>query len=219
MILSDTLTPSAKETTAYERWELPVVGDKKGSGPKAKIEQVTAAEIESIQKQAYAEGHENGYRDGYEKGLAEGQTEVRQRAATFQELIQMLDTPFAELDDEVIEQTAQLAIAIARQIIRRELHTDPGQVVAVVRDALKALPVMARKIRVSLHPDDAVLVREVLSLHDEGDDSQIWRIIEDPLLTRGSCKVNSENSTIDATVETRLQRLITEIMGGERARD
>ncbi len=220
MILSDTLMPADKGTAAYERWELPAVGDGKGSLSAKKSAQPTAAKIESIQKQAYEEGHESGYRDGYKKGLADGETEVRQRAEAFQMLIRSLDVPFDELDEQVVEQTAQLAIAVARQIIRRELHMDPGQVIAVVRDALKSLPVMARKIRVFLHPDDAVLVREVLSLHDEADDdSQTWRIIEEPLLSRGGCRINSENSTIDATVEMRLQRVITEIMGGERAHD
>ncbi len=216
MTLSD--TASNKGTTAYERWELPDVGEKRGNKIGAGSRLPTAAEIESIQKQAYTEGHDRGYHDGYEKGLAKGETEVRQKGETFQKLIQTLDMPFEDLDEQVIEQTAQLAIAVARQIIRRELHADPGQVVAVVRDALKALPVVTRKIRVFLHPDDAVLVREVLSLHDD-DDSQTWRIIEDPLLSRGGCKINSENSTIDATVEMRLQRVITGIMGGERARD
>ncbi len=216
MILSDTVKASPKGAAiAYQRWELPNVGQDLSNETEAGLP--TAAEIESIQKQAYSEGHESGYRDGHVKGLAQGDTEVRQKAETFQELIQTLDTPFDELNEQVIEQTAQLAIAVARQIIRRELHTDPDQVVAVVRDALKALPVAARKIRVFLHPDDAVLVREVLSLHD--DDSQTWRIIEDPLLSRGGCKINSENSTIDASVEMRLQRLITGIMGGERVRD
>ncbi|HEB86239.1 MAG TPA: flagellar assembly protein FliH [Gammaproteobacteria bacterium] len=216
MILSDTAMPPRKGTTAYERWELPDVGEQTSNKIGSRLP--TAAEIESIQKQAYTEGHDRGYRDGYEKGVAKGEIDVRQKAETFQELIQTLDTPLDELDEQVIEQTAQLAMAVARQIIRRELHADPGQVVAVVRDALKALPVMARKIRVFLHPDDAVLVREVLSLHDD-DDSQTWRMIEDPLLDRGGCKINSENSTIDASVEMRLQRVITGIMGGERARD
>ncbi len=213
MILSDSLT-AEKDTSAYERWELPVVGEGQSrAGP------VTAAEIESIQKQAYVEGHENGYRDGHAEGRGAGESEVRQQAAELQTLIQTLDTPFADLDEQVIEQTAQLAMAVARQIIRRELHTDPGQVVAVVRDALKALPVMARHIRVFLHPDDAVLVRDALSLQDKDDDSQTWKVIEEPLLSRGGCKITSENSTIDASVEMRLQRVITEIMGGERARD
>ncbi|VAX14244.1 hypothetical protein MNBD_GAMMA24-2017 [hydrothermal vent metagenome] len=217
MTLSDTVNPSAKGAAkAYQRWELPDVGQ--DTSNEADAEFPTAAEIETIQKQAYTEGFERGYREGQAKGLAQGETEVSQKAETFQKLIQTLDTPFEELDEQVIEQTAQLAIAVARQIIRRELHTDPGQVVAVVRDALKALPVVARKIRVFLHPDDADLVREALSLHDN-DDSQTWRIIEDPLLSRGGCKINSENSTIDASVEMRLQRLISGIMGGERVRD
>ncbi len=217
MTLSDDAPISRRENSAYERWELPDIGEGAKHASEA-AELPTAAEIESIQKQAYSEGHESGYRDGHAQGLEQGATEIRQQAERFAELVQMLDMPFEELDEQVVEQTAQLAIAVARQIIRRELHTDPDQVVAVVRDALKALPVVSRKIRVFLHPDDAVLVREVLSLHDE-DDSQTWRIIEDPLLSRGGCKINSENSTIDATVEMRLQRVITGIMGGERVRD
>ncbi len=216
MTLSDTPSTPSRSAEAYERWELPDVSQETQNAASAGLP--TAAEIDSIQKQAHTEGHERGYHEGYAKGLAQGETEVRQKAEAFHELIQMLDTPLEELDEQVIEQTAQLAIAIARQIIRRELHADPGQVVAVVRDALKALPVMARKIRVFLHPDDAELVRETLSLHDD-DDSQTWKIIEDPLLSRGGCKINSENSSIDASVEMRLQRVITGIMGGERGRD
>ncbi len=212
----------ADKTTAYERWELPVVGEQAEAPGREALP--TAAEIESIQKQAHAEGHENGYREGYregfDKGLAEGEAEVRQRAARLQELLDQLEAPFEELDEAVIEQTAQLAIAVARQIIRRELHTDPGQVVGVVREALKALPIVARHIRVYLHPEDAALVREALSLQDEADDgSQTWRIVEEPLLSRGGCRITSENSTIDATVETRLQRVITGLLGGERASD
>jgi len=221
MTLSDSTASPDRQTTAYERWELPVVGEEENNNAEQEnTELVTAAEVELIYKQAYDEGHESGYADGHEKGLAEGQTEIRQQVETFQTLIKTLDAPFDELNEQVVEQTAQLAMAVARQIIRRELHMDPGQIVGVVRDALKALPVVARKIRVSLHPDDAVLVREALSLHEQAeDDSQTWRIIEDPLLSCGGCKITSENSTIDATVETRLQRVITGIMGGERAHD
>jgi len=44
---------------------------------------------------------------------------------------------------------------MVRQLIRREVKLDPGQIVGVVREALGILPISARNIRVVLHPEDA----------------------------------------------------------------
>lgn len=208
---------TVKETEVdFQRWELPEVGDGRGK----QDDLPTAAEIEAIEKQAYDEGLQRGYDEGLKQGLEAGEAEIQQKSDQLQQLMNSLVEPFNELDESVIEQTATLAIAISKQLIRRELHTEPDQVVGIVREALSALPVSARKIRVYLHPDDAELVRSILSLHDEDDDElHTWKMIEEPLMSRGGCKVSAENSTIDATVETRLQRVITTIMGGERADD
>ena len=64
-----------------------------------------------------------------------------------------------------------------------------------------------------LHPDDAALVREALS-PAEGD--LAWIIVEDPLITRGGCRVTTDNSQIDATAEARLNTVISAIAGDER---
>ena len=197
----------------YTRWELPRVDD---PASERKLKQVTAARLEEIEQEAYKEGFKNGYAKGIEKY----KSEVDETNLKFEALMTSLIKPFEDLDDEVIEQTAGLAIAISRQLIRRELHTEPDHVIGVVREALSALPVSARKIKVSLNPEDAILVRKVLSLHeDDSAEMQPWHIIEDPLLSQGGCRITAENSVIDATVETRLQRIITSIMGGERSDD
>jgi flagellar assembly protein FliH len=49
--------------------------------------------------------------------------------------------------------------------------------------------------------------------------SPAWRIVEDPLITRGGCKVDTEVSHIDATVENRLAAVIATLFGGEREHD
>ncbi|MCW9024466.1 MAG: flagellar assembly protein FliH [Gammaproteobacteria bacterium] len=208
---------SDDKAVEFERWELPDVSSGSNSSRPGHL---TAAKLEEIEQQAYEEGLAKGYEEGLAKGLKEGETEIQAKSEQLQQLMESLVLPFQDLDDEVVEQTATLAIAISRQLIRRELHTEPDQVVGIVREGLTALPVSARRIRVYLHPEDAELVRKILSLHDENDDElQTWRIIEEPLMSRGGCKINAENSTIDATVETRLQRVITTIMGGVRADD
>jgi flagellar assembly protein FliH len=129
-----------------------------------------------------------------------------------------LSQPFQVLDAEVEKELVKLAMAIATQIIRREIKLDPGQVIAAVREAIKVLPLSSQKISLHIHPDDAELVRSVLSL-DEMSPSPAWKIVEDPLITRGGCKVNTEVSHIDATVENRLAAVIATLFGGEREHD
>ncbi|MDR9435744.1 MAG: flagellar assembly protein FliH [Thiohalophilus sp.] len=202
------------QQSAYERWELPHVHDDATSRSPA-----TASQLEAVQQQAYEEGFAQGKQEGFDKGLADGQEEIRRRVEQLERLMSALTEPFAELDEQVIEQTGQLAMDVARHVIRRELKTEPGQVIAVVREAVNALPVSARNIRVQLHPEDAQLVREALSLNETDSDNRLWQVVEEPLISRGGCKVVAENSTIDATIEKQIARISTAVFGGERVSD
>lgn len=196
---------AGEELTAFERWELPLV---EGT--------TTAEQLSQIHKEAYDEG----FTMGQQAGLQAGQDEIRRRAAQLDSMLQMLAEPLQKMDDAVVLQVSELAMAVAKQIIRRELRIDPGQVIAVIREAMGALPVTVRKVSLYIHPDDVAMVREVFALGDKTDSDDIkWRIIEDPMLTRGGCRIHSENSTIDATVETHLNRIINTILGGERETD
>jgi flagellar assembly protein FliH len=67
-----------------------------------------------------------------------------------------------------------------------------------------------------LHPDDASLIREVYSMSDQ---EQGWVINEDPLISRGGCRVVTETSRVDATLESRLANIIAPLLGGERDAD
>jgi flagellar assembly protein FliH len=42
-------------------------------------------------------------------------------------------------------------------------------------------------------------------------------VVEDPTLTRGGCLVRSENSQIDARVESRVNAIVSGMLGEERA--
>ena len=85
--------------------------------------------------------------------------------------------------------------------------------VGVVREAINLLPVASQDVQVHLHPEDAALVRELLS---PSDTDPAWVISEDPLLSRGGCRVSTQNSQIDATAEARLQAVIAAVAGDER---
>ena len=201
---------------------------------------LTVNDIEAIQKQAYDEayaegkkaayeeglqqGIESGKKQGFEQGFKEGETKgykekialLKEQAAEFVSLLESLSEPFKELDESIEQELLDLAIGIANQLIRREIKIDPGQIVAVIREAVNALPQASQQLTLHLHPADAELVRNTLTLDEI---SPPWKLLEEPLITRGGCKVETETSKIDATVENRLAAIVTNILGGERAED
>ncbi len=201
---------------------------------------LSVEEIETMQKQAYDEAFAQGQKEGFEQGLEEGakkgfdqgfeqgETEgakkgydenlhlLQEQAAEFIKLLESLSEPFKNLDEQIEKELVRLAIGIANQVIRREIKLDSGQIIAVIREAVNALPSAVQNITLHMHPEDAELVRTSLDLDDV---SSPWKIIEEPLISRGGCKVLTENSTIDATIENRLASIVATIFGGEREED
>lgn len=170
--------------------------------------------------QGFQEGHQQGHAQGYEEATAIGQHETRelqkQQAAQFASMMDALNEPFKKLDAKVEKQLVDLAIAIATHLVRRELKQDPGEVIAVVRAAVNVLPVAAQNISLHLHPADADLVKSALALTHT---ITSWNIVENPLITQGGCKVITDVSYVDATVEKRLASVISMVLGGEREED
>jgi len=175
----------------------------------------TKAEREAIEA-VHRAAHEEGFAVGHEAGMAAGQQAVREQLDRVNGILEQLTQPLTDLDDEIVEQTCLLALRIARHIIRRKISLSPGEVVAAVHKALDCLPVSSRHIRVYLNPDDVALVRDALS-HGEG--ATQWRLVENPLIERGGCRVETESAEIDATIEKRLNAICAEMFGGGREDD
>ena len=208
---------SGDEAGNIQRWQTPLVEQNSSAGGgQLSLGPITAEAIEKIQKQAYKEAYDEGLANGYKEGVAKAKAEFDPQIQLFQTALTALSEPFAKLDQEVEQQLAELAIIITRQLVRREIKTDPGQIIAVVREAILALPSATKKIYVYLHPEDLELIKTKLSASEP---ESYWRLMEDPTLSRGDCKVMTDNSTIDATMERRLSSLVANLLGGEREQD
>jgi flagellar assembly protein FliH len=169
----------------------------------------TVSGLVDLQEEAYKEAFDQGLAEGRKAGQVEVRAQVEKLAAMFHDLAR----PFEVLDAEVERELLTLAMALARQIVRRELKTDPTQIIGIVRDAIAALPVTARDVRVHLHPEDAAVVREHLA---PTESERAWTLVEDPVMARGGCQITTTTSRIDARLETRLAAILSELMGTER---
>jgi flagellar assembly protein FliH len=218
-------TTTEANAEAVQRWQPPSVGtpSKSAFHHEAEIESEdepdndddnpsipTAEEIEQWHKQAFEEG--------YADGKKQAQQEVDELKRQLLEVINFFEQPLHSLNEEVEQQLSLLAVTLAQQLVRREIKIEPGEIIALIRESVKLLPANSRKIRIYLHPEDAEIVRNTLQL-DAGDDDENWQLVEDPMITRGGCEIKSEQSTINATLENRLQALAASVLGGERIED
>lgn len=175
-------------------------------------------DLQLVEREAWDTGYAAGRDAGLGAARAEQQRleeQLRDRAQRLDHMLQLMTRPLQDLDDSVYDSLATVVEAIVRQLMRRELKTGPEQIIGVVRSAVGELPVAARDVRVHLHPEDAALLREKLA---EPASDRAWRIVEDPVLSRGGCRVSSENSTIDARLETRIGAAVALAFGEARNR-
>ncbi len=236
---------SKDELTTISLWDLPLVseGNEPVEIPNPRVSVPTVNDIEDIQRKAHDEAHKEGLAQGiaegqakgYEEGLQQGKKEgfaqgaeqglvetredIEQKINSFISIIELLDAPLTTMDDEVERQLVTLAMSVAKHLVRRELKTDSSQVVAAIRQAVEVLPVSARNIRVFLHPEDAKLVIATLSVDAGSEEEKRWKIVEDAALTRGGCNIQSDQTRVDSTVETRLTAIIAQVLGGVREGD
>jgi flagellar assembly protein FliH len=169
----------------------------------------TVAGLADLQAEAHREAFEQGLAEGREAGRAEVRAQVERLSGMFYDLAK----PFETLDAEVERELLTLAMALARQIVRRELKTDPTQIIGIIREAIAALPVAAREVRVHLHPEDAAVVRQHLA---PTESERAWTMVEDPVMARGGCQISTNTSRIDMRLETRLGAILSELLGTER---
>ena len=195
------------------RWDLPAVAGKTVQGRRAGR---TVSELEDVEQRAHKEAYAKGHAAGLAAARSESQQVINQLKAQVAALDKMLGAvaqPFKNLDSQIEEQLVHLALSIARQLVRRELRMDPGQVIAIVRETVALLPAATRDVRVHLHPDDANVVREKLATPTA---DRAWTIVEDPVMPRGGCRVTTDTAHIDARMDTRIQSIMTALLGEER---
>ena len=198
------------DSATIERWRLPEV-----SGPV-----IGLAESRRRQDNELRHALQQAEARGYQAGLERAQAENRVHLAALEERIQRIDgvmsllaRPLEQLDAEVEAELVQLALAVGKQLARRELRIEPAQIIAIVRESLAQLPLAAREVRVHMHPEDATIVREHLSA---GAGERLWTLVEDPTLSRGGCLVQAESSRVDARLESRIAAIAANAFGDQR---
>ncbi|REJ32951.1 MAG: hypothetical protein DIU83_07480 [Bacillota bacterium] len=165
--------------------------------------------LEEARREGYQAGQAEGRRAGAEAVRAEAAARLDALAAVVNEVGRVRDELAARYEDDIVE----LALAVAARIVRRESALGPDTVRTLLRETLPRTG-GATNIRIVLHPEDLAVLeqdaRQLASLTD-GRAGVSWEA--DERVARGGCHVETERGGIDASVETRVRRIVEAMIG------
>jgi flagellar assembly protein FliH len=172
--------------------------------PQAPSPQALLAEQAQVWEARVAEARAQAYQEGYQDGLKALESfKQTHRAEVSQQLGQLLaafDDQLADQEAHMASQLSRAAVLLARSVLRAELLQHPEQVAHVAREAIGQLVTEARQVVIHVHPDELAFVR--LGAADQIEARQA-RLREDPSLSRGGCRIESNTGSLDATLEAR----------------
>lgn len=180
-------------------------------------------------KKVLEDAQRQGYQAGYQQGLTQGTNEAKatHRKQVEQEVEKRLSTLLPALQDTVQRlreardlwqgEWEKLGIELACAIAARIVHHKISDSSEVAKQTLRqCLTLVGRcpRVTIYLNPVDA----ESMQLNKDNFDSIFHaigevKVVEDKNLTPGGCRVESEFGSIDAAIETQLDRIADELLG------
>ena len=182
----------------------------------AKVKAQAEAEDRARDDSARQSGFADGYAQGHAQATLEGQRQIQQYMdtqgqAAAQRLLGLLKSAQDRVEQSqqaMAKGVLELACELARQVLRRELTTNPNALQPVVREALGMLTVDCKMAAVRMHPVDLDvfaedLVREFPNLG--------LTLVPDASVTAGGCLVEAAGTVVDGTVQRRWHKAVASL--------
>ncbi|MRT14719.1 flagellar assembly protein H [Enterobacteriaceae bacterium RIT711] len=161
------------------------------------------------QSEGYEEGHQKGQDEGYRHGYAEGSLAGQKEGLLqFTLAAQPLEAVSVRLNDYLAqnqrkqrEDLLQLVEKVTRQVIRCELALQPTQLLALVEEAIAALPSTPESLHVYLNPEEFSRIQSVAPAKVKE-----WGLAPSTELPAGECRIVTDTSELDVGCEHRLEQ-------------
>ena len=215
----------AGESAQFASWSLPDVESGqviesgvsqvgREPGDRVVARTLTARQLDEITSQAHREGFAHGAKEGrlagHAQGLNEGRavarTELAKEVAELRAVMQQLLDPITAQNTEIEAALARLSLDIARAVLQCEPAIPAEDLIPLVRRAVRELPVGERNITVMLNPRQLERVRE----HAEWPSG--WKLQADARLDVGGCKITTEHSLVDYSIELRFRQIAAQML-------
>jgi len=159
-------------------------------------------------QEAREEGFQAGYQDGYQSALAEAGQKARAIREEAVKVLKQVRQIWRNTLDSMEEEIVLLAREIAEKILTTQLTLNPEMVPAIVRESLRSA---RNKEQVVLYVNPGQID---LAFEHRQELQQVLlpeaalHIIADADVEPGGCRVETEDSKIDATLPARWQAVL-----------
>lgn len=173
----------------------------------------SGSESSQLIDSAFEQEKKRAFEQGYKESIEKAQSEWNSKINLMDSLLIALESPLKNIDLQIQEKSAELAIAIAKQIVRRELTLDSGQIVSVVKQAIELIPRDGQEINIHINPNDSSHINELFSNNEK---TNKYNVIQDPTISMGGCKASTDYSLVDLTIDKQIATISAQIFGDQR---
>jgi len=191
-------------------------------------QEIEAAKYNESEKRGYDAGFEQGNQDGYKAGEEKAKTDYDERLKkeadritpeslkTLKPALEKAIENLVEAENVFVsrweEGALHITAAMARQAIRRELPNMADVPIKLLREALE-LAVGCTRLKIRMNPQDVeslnqeihTLIQKILPIAET-------EIIADIRVTPGGCYLETSQGIIDQRIESRLERIVSELI-------
>ncbi len=153
------------------------------------------------------EAYEKGFAQGEKDGLELGEKKAAKLIENIESILIELSRLAKEIPKQYEKEILDLIFVVAKKIIHREIASDKNAIRDTVLNALH-FAVEKSKVILRVNPEDIDYIEKSRTqFFAEVNDLKSISITSDPSITRGGCFLETCYGDIDASVETRLEKV------------
>jgi flagellar assembly protein FliH len=191
------------ETTPFEYADAGGPGGASGSA----LDSGQSAELRTRRQQG--EFFEQGRLAGQQQVRAELDTALAQHRGEISHALQSFALERRDYYRRVEGEVVQLALAVARKILHREVQIDPHALAGIVRITLEKLDT-GTKVNLRVHPSEATEWRHYFACHM--GDAPAPEVHEDPVVAAGECQIETSLGSTGVGLELQLREIETGLL-------
>ncbi|TAJ99477.1 MAG: hypothetical protein EPO39_16620 [Candidatus Manganitrophaceae bacterium] len=184
------------------------------SGPGPSSSDQIGGKLSAIERDAYERGFASGEKAGREFGLQQIEATHQLLSGLLEELQAVKPNLIKSAEKEIL----QLALAVARRILRQEISQNPEKLLGSIRTVLQKMG-QIETLLIHLHPQDLERLRKDRDKVVEWVGKVQWlRLEADGSLRPGECIIESNDQIVDMRIDSQLAVIEEELLKTEPAK-
>ncbi|WP_149715604.1 flagellar assembly protein FliH [Campylobacter concisus] len=151
-----------------------------------------------------ARAKEDGKNEGIAQTNAANEAKIKELEAKFSASATKLDEQYVKFDEflkKSEEELGQTAIKIAKEVIEKEVSSASSQIAHHLANSLIKELSDVKNIEIRVNPEDSDYLKEQFNKNER------VKVSADDAISKGGVVIISEGGNIDATMQTRLEKL------------